>query len=152
MLMKELFRKQRGIIVSDVIISILLILLFGGIITSLIVNIILETQIIKLNSQQIDFTTDVLEYVETLSYADVTEASLIDYINEKNLDYLSASSSTDTLTTTYKMAIDVQKYCEQEGNSDKLDIIKIITVTVKTELNNKEYNTTISCLKKEDMS
>lgn len=148
MFMNKLIKEQKGIVISDAIVAILIMLLFTGIIVSLIVNIVLESQLIKLNSQQIDFATEVLEYAGTLSYAEVTETKLIEYVNTKNADYVSAGTSTESLTTNYKIAIDVQKYNETANNTGKKDIIKIITVTVKTNLDDKEYSTTISSLKK----
>lgn len=148
MVIKSKLEGNRGIIVSDAILAILLILLFAGLITSLITNIVLESAKIKMNSQHIDFATEVLEYAEKLSYEGVTEQNLIDYINNKTEDDVSAGTTTDSLTTAYKVAIDVQKYNQTSGNTDKLDIIKIVTVTVTTNLRNKEYSTTISGLKK----
>lgn len=148
MLMDKLVKEQKGIVISDAIIAILIIMLFTGIIVSLIVNIVLESQIIKLNSQQIDFATEILEYAELLTYEEVTEEKLIEYINKKNVDYVSAGTGTESLTTTYRIAIDVQKYSEIENNTEKLDIIKIVTVTVETDLDDKEYTTTVSGLKK----
>ena len=52
---KKILKKEKGIIVSDAIIAILLILLFVGIIASLIVNIILESTKIKTVQDAIDF-------------------------------------------------------------------------------------------------
>ena len=146
--MKGFVKEQKGVIVSDAIVAILIILLFTGIIVSLIVNIILESQVIKLNSQQIDFATEVLEYADSLEYHQVTEAKLIEYVNTKNEDYVSAGTSTESLTTAYRIAVDVQKYNETTNNTGKLDIIKIITITVETDFDEKTYTTTISSLKK----
>lgn len=148
MVIKRQLKEKKGVVITDAIVAILIILLFTGIITTLITNIILESTKIKMNSQHVDFITEILEYVEQLSYENVTEKNLIDYINNKGEENVSADTTLDTLTTAYRIAIKVENYNETEGNTDKLDIIKIITVTLETDINGKEYSTTISSLKK----
>ena len=145
---KKILKKEKGIIVSDAIIAILLILLFVGIIASLIVNIILESTKIKINSGHLDFATEILEYIEKLPYKDVTEENLINYVNNKNSEQVSAGTVTTGLTTTYKIGIKVQSYNQIAGNEDKLDIIKLITLTIENDLENKKYSTEITKIKK----
>jgi len=145
--------EKKGIIASDAIISILIILLFAGIITSLITNIVLESTKIKMNSQQIDFATELLEYTEKIPYGTVTEIqdSLVNYVNDKNADYVSAGTDISTLTTPYKIEINVENYNETEGNEEKLDLLKLITITVESNLRNKAYSTQITGIKKASM-
>ena len=57
-------KKQNGIVVTDAIIAILIVLLFVGIITSLISKISTEKYKIKINSQQISLATQIFENVE----------------------------------------------------------------------------------------
>ena len=123
-------------------------MLFVGIITTLLVNIVLESTKIKINSGQLDFATEILEYIEKLPYQDVTEENLINYINNKNSKQVSAGTTTAELTTTYKIGIDVQSYNQIAGNEGKLDIIKLVTLTIKNDLRNKKYSTQITKIKK----
>ena len=148
MAIKKILKKEKGIIVSDAIIAILIILLFVGIITTLLVNIVLESTKIKINSGQLDFATEILEYIEKLPYQDVTEENLINYINNKNSEQVSAGTTTEELTTTYKIGIDVQSYNQIAGNERKLDIIKLVTLTIENDLGNKKYSTQITKIKK----
>jgi len=148
MLKENTLRKQKGILLSDTIVAILIVLIFTGILTSLIKNIVLQNVKIKMSSQHIDFAIEVLEYAEKLSYAEVTEQNLIAYINNKEEDNVSASINVGLLTTPYKIEIDVENYNERAGNTDKLDILKIVTVTVETDIEDKTYSTTISSVKK----
>lgn len=145
---KEKLKGQKGIVVSDAIIAILIILLFTGLIATLITNIVLESTKIKMNSQQMDFAIEILEYVENMPYESVTANNLIDYVNGKGVEYVSAGTTVDSLTTPYKIGIEVEKYNETEGNRDKLDIIKIITLTIENNLEDKSFSTTISRVKK----
>lgn len=148
MLKENTLKKQKGILLSDTIVAILIVLIFTGILTSLIKNIVLQNAKIKMNSQHIDFATEVLEYVQKLPYENVTELNLITYMNNKNEDSMSASINTDLLVTTYKVEINVENYNQRIGNFEKLDILKIVTVTVETDIDGKTYSTTISGLKK----
>ena len=148
MAIKKILKKEKGIIVSDAIIAILIILLFVGIITTLLVNIVLQSTKNKINSVQLDFATEILEYIEKLPYQDVTEENLINYINNKNSEQVSAGTTTEELTTTYKIGIDVQSYNQIAGNEGKLDIIKLVTLTIENDLGNKKYSTQITKIKK----
>ena len=130
---------KKGVIVSDAILSILIIILFAGIIISLITNIVLETRVIKINSQEMDYMTEILEYVDKISYDDVTQAEIIQYVNNKNFDGVSAGTDINELTTPYKIGVEVVKYNTTSGNTGKLDLIKIVTIEIKYTLNNKDY-------------
>lgn len=145
MSIERFIKEQKGVFVTDSIISILIILLSAGIILTLIVNITLESTKVKINSQQMDLATGVLEYAEKLPYKDVTEERLIEYVNGKSVDSVSAATTVDTLTTPYKIGIKVETYGEDEG---KLGLIKIVKLTVVSNLNGKDYNTEMSLLKK----
>ncbi len=140
-------KKQRGIVVSDATIAIMIILLFAGIITTLITNIILEITKMKIYSQQMDYITEIFELAEKTDYEKVTDANLVKCINEKGDTAVSAKVNTTAgLTTPYKIAIKVEKY--KDIGSKEFDLIKIITVTVENNLQEKSYTTTMSRLKK----
>lgn len=154
MIEKEKLKQQKGIVVSDAIVAILIILLFAGIITSIMVNITLESTKIKMNSQQIDFATEIFEYVEGLAYDDVTQDSLINYVNGKNMTVVSAGATIDTVSNTdapYKIGIQVETYTPSDTSLPELDIVKTITLTIENNLNGKSYSTTMSTIKKATM-
>jgi len=147
---KKGIKKQEGFVVSDAILAILILIMFTGIITSLIYNIVVTSKKIKINSEQLACITDVFNYAEKLAYDEVTAEKLISYVNEKsgNNNLLTAGSDIAELTTPYKMSIKVEKYNETEGNTEKKDLIKIITLKVETKLSKKNYTTEMKMLKK----
>lgn len=147
---KKSLKKQDGFVVSDAILAILILIMFTGIIVSLIYNIIVTSKKIKINSEQITYITDVFNYAERLAYDEVTTEKLIGYVNEKNetKKLITAGADVTTLKTPYKMTIKVEKYNETEGNTDKEDLIKIITLKVETKLSKKDYITQMKMLKK----
>ena len=144
MIGKKRSRNNKGIIVSDAIIAILIILLFSGIIISLITNIILESKKMGVNSQEIDYVTDIFEYSDSISYDQVTTTNLIQYINNKDFDGVSAGTNIENLTTAYRIQIDVQNYNDTTGNTEKIDLIKIIHVKIGYNLGQKEYTYEVS--------
>ena len=147
---KKGIKKQEGFVVSDAILAILILIMFTGIITSLIYNIVVTSKKIKINSEQLACITDVFNYAEKLAYDEVTAEKLISYVNEKsgNNNLLTAGSDIAELTTPYKMSIKVEKYNETEGNTEKKDLIKIITLKVETKLSKKNYTTEMKMLKR----
>ena len=133
MIKKEVIKSQKGVIITDAIVAILIILLFTGIVTTLMVNITLESTRIKMNSQQTDFATEIFEYAEELIYDFVTQDNLIKYINDKGLSVVSAGATIDTVSNpkaAYKIGIQVETYVPTDTTLPELDIIKIITLTI----------------------
>ncbi len=149
-MIKKMLKKQNGIIISDAMIATLIILLFAGIIISLITNIILEITQVKIYSRQMELITKIFEFTEKSSYESVTEENLIKCINDKQEESVSAGRTVEELTTPYKVAIKVEKYADMEGKD--LDVIKIITVTVENKLQEKKYTTTMTRLKKANLN
>lgn len=148
MLKKKKANNDNGIMASDAIIAILIILLFSGFIISLITSITREKIKIKQNSFTTEVVTKIFEYVESLPYSEVTEEKLIEYVNSQNKKSVSAGTSLDSLSTTCKVQINVTRYNQTEGNQDKLDFIKIVTVIVDNTIENKHYSMEASKVKK----
>lgn len=147
---KNKLLEEKGIIIADAIIALVIIILFSGLIITLITKVTVESKKVKIYSKQMDYITEIFEKVEQLAYDDVTEGNLIDYINTQNLDVVKAASDLPSVaqTAAYKIAINVENYNETEGNTDKLDYIKIIKVTVKSTLAGRDYLTEMSRIKK----
>ncbi len=151
MFKNKILKANKGIMISDALIAMLIILLFSGIVIALITNITVEKTKISQNSMIIDFATKMLEYVEKLPYADVTEENLINYVNSKNLEHISAGRTTDNLTTEYRVIVNVENYNQTEGNTDKYDFIKIVTITIESSLEGKANSIQFSKIKKANM-
>ena len=147
---KQKIKQQNGFVISDAMLAILMLVMFVGIITSLIYNIVLTSKKIKINSQEISYVTDVLNYAQRISYQDVSTEKLVEYVNRKedNTDRITASDTKSGLKTPYKMSISVENYNQTPGNTEKEDIMKIITVNVECKLSGKIYSTEMKSLRK----
>lgn len=144
---KNTKQRERGIMATDGIIAILLIILFSGIIISMITSIIIESTKLKITSMQVSIITKTFEHIEEVPYEQVTENEIIEYINNIEPDKISAGTKSSTLTTLYRVWVTVEYYAP-EGEEDHFDIIKIITLNVENTLNNKTYSTEMSRIKK----
>lgn len=152
-------KKENGIAASDALIAILIITLFTGIIASLLYNIYLSNASLKRMSKANSYIVDVFEYIDKAYYDEVSENDLILYFNNKyysNEDAeVVAEKDEDTLVekygdTPFKAIISMQNYNQTEGNTNKLDLVKEITMTVKYKLGNKEQEITVKRIKERE--
>ena len=96
------------------------------------------------------FVTQIFEHIEKMEYNEVTEENVINYINSIEPTKISAGTSLDNLTTANKIKVKVEKYETTEENPG-FDLVKIVTLTIQNELDNKQYTTEISRIKKATM-
>ena len=135
-MMKNL-KNDKGIVVADALIAILIMTIFLGLMITLTYNIYLTANFTKRNSTAVNYGINIMEHIERTDYNNVTEDKLIDYIETLG-NNVSAGTDGNTLTTPYKVVLDVQNYNETLGNEGKQDVIKKITVTIKYNLGDSE--------------
>jgi len=153
--MKDKLREQKGFAVSDSLIAILIIILFSALIGTISYNIYLSNSSLKRMSKATGYIVDVFEYIEESNYENVTKENLISYFNKKY--YYEADEVTpkadaevkiqedgENIDTLFKAEITVVKYNETEGNTEKLDLVQEITMTVKYRLGNKNQEITMT--------
>ena len=143
--MKRFLKKNNGIAVADALIAILIMSIFLGLTATLTYNIYISASFTKRNSIATDYAIKITEYIDKLDYDDVTYSNLKTYINE-TLDGNSSKISAETeenassLTTPYRAILKIEKYNKIEGNEDKQDLIKTVTLQIKYNLGEKEKN------------
>ena len=156
-------KKSNGFAASDALIAILIIALFTGIIASLLYNIYLSNTSLKRMSKANGYIVDVFEYIDKIYYDEVNKDNLISYFNKKYYykeDGTTPKEDTEvmaavdegTINTPYKVIIDLKNYSEIEGNDNtqELDLVKEITMTVKYKLGNKDQELTIKRIKQRE--
>lgn len=146
-------KKENGIAASDALIAILIITLFTGIIASLLYNIYLSNASLKRMTKANGYLVDIFEYIDKAYYDEVSQDNLISYFNKKyyfkedgitpneNVEVM-AGNNDETINTPFKVIIDIQNYNQTEGNTDKLDLVKEITIIVNYKLGNKNQEIT----------
>lgn len=126
--------KNKGFTTADIVISVIIIMLFIGIITTLFYNFYITTSAKNRNAMATNYLIDVIEEAKILKYEDVDEEAIQSIIT--NLDVSEGYTVTATL----------QKYNEIEGNTDKIDLIKILDVNVEYTVGDKTEKIEISTL------
>ena len=133
--MKSKLKSEKGIIATDALIAIMLIVLFSGLILTLGYNIYLSNAGLKRMSTATKYITDVFEYVDQEYYDDVTENTLETY-SQGLAENIYVGDSWNG--KGYKIHIDVENYNEEDNT--RLDLVKTIRMTVTYKLAGKEQH------------
>lgn len=155
-------KKENGFAGSDALIAVLIIVLFTGIIATIIYNIYLSNASIKRMGTSTKYITNIFENIDKAYYDDVTLTGLKNYINTNsdlfstsenqiNISSNNTSESNESIGTTdnprYTINVYIEYYNKTTGNEDKLDLVKQITVTVIYKLGNKNQEITMTRVK-----
>ena len=155
-------KKSNGFAASDALIAVLIITLFTGIIATIIYNIYLSNSSIKRMGTATAYITNIFEYVDKAYYNDISVSGLETYINNNQDIFVTSDnkvniSSNDTNETSksigdsdnppYTIDIYIEYYNKTQGNEDKLDLVKQLTVTVTYKLSNKDQTIIITRVK-----
>lgn len=131
-------KENKGFAATDITIAVIIILIFVSIITTAYYNYYLTITSKNRNAIATNCIIDVIENAEMMDYEDITEDTLKAKIQELY--------DNNTLPQQYKVTALVEKYNETDGNTNKKDLIKKITVTVQYEIGKKTQNLEISTL------
>ena len=139
--MKRFLKSNKGITGADAVLGVALAILFSGIIATLSYNIYVTSSSLKRSSKALEYITSTFEYVATQYYDNVTEDNIKEYIN--NFDEKISTNEGKP----YKAQVSVTKYNQIEGNTDKLDLVKEITMSVTYKLGDKDQTIEIKTAK-----
>ncbi len=149
--MKNL-KKNNGFTQADIVISIVILMLFTTLVSALFYNSYISSIKSKRHSEATTYLSKIFESTELISY-DNLENEIIDVINKIDSDKLSGTivengNSQANLSTPYKAEVEIMNYNQMEGNTDKEDLVKQITVTIKyNSRKDKEETVTAKRLK-----
>lgn len=136
-------KENKGFTTADIVISIIVIMIFVGMITTLFYNFYLTTSAKNRNSIATNYIIDVIEEIKSMNYEDVqpdtNETHTINAVIQ-NLEV------TNNIPKQYKITAEVQKYNELEGNTNKKDLVKMLTVRVEYTVGKKTEKIEISTL------
>lgn len=140
--MKRFLKSNKGITGADAVLGVALAILFSGIIATLSYNIYVTSSSLKRSSKALEYITSTFEYVATQYYDNVTEDNIKNYISTKLDGKISINEGTP-----YKAQVSVTNYNQMEGNTDKLDLVKEITMSVTYKLGDKDQTIKIKTAK-----
>ena len=158
---KTRFNGNKGFAASDALIAISIIALFSGLIASISYNLYLTNSNIKRMSIANNYISEVFEYANKIYYDEVTQQNLTKYFNDKY--YYSEGNvpkqkpeakiremPDEVLNTPFKILLDITNYNQTEGNTDKLDLVKQIKMTVEYVIGNKQQKIEMTMIKKRE--
>lgn len=131
-------KKDKGFTTADIVTSVIIIMIFIGTITTLFYNFYLSNTAKSRNAMATNCLIDVIEEIKSMKYED---------INQDNINLLIQKFQTDkTIPNGYTVTVEVQKYNETEGNTDKKDLIKVLKTKVEYIVGQKTEKIEISTL------
>lgn len=131
-------KQNKGFTTQDIVISIIIIVIFVSIITTLFYNFYLSTSAKNRNAIALNCIIDLIEEAKMLKYDELDQTKI-----EELLGIL---KSNKTIPNGYEVTVELQKYNELEGNTDKKDLIKILKVKVQYLVGQKTEKIEISTL------
>jgi len=131
-------KDNRGFTTADVSISIIIVILFTFIIAGAYYNYYISNANIGRNSRALNYAIDVIETVEQMNYNDISNESVQTKVQDMY--------NNGTISQPYQVTTQIVKYNETDGNTDKEDLIKILTVQVEYAMGDKTESFDISRL------
>ena len=135
---KQKIKQIDGFTPVDIAISVVIIVIFIGLIATLFYNFYLTANDKNRNAMATNCLIDIIEEVKKMDY---------DQLNTQEVDLLLSSlRHNKTIPNGFTVFAKIQKYNEIEGNEQKLDVIKILQVKVEYRIGQKIQNIEVSTL------
>lgn len=135
---KQKIKQIDGFTPVDIAISVVIIVIFIGLIATLFYNFYLTANDKNRNAMATNCLIDIIEEVKKMDY---------DQLNTQEVDLLLSSlQHNKTIPNGFTVFAKIQKYNEIEGNEQKLDVIKILQVKVEYRIGQKIQNIEVSTL------
>lgn len=131
-------KQNKGFTAQDIVISIIIIVIFVSIITTLFYNFYLSTSAKNRNAIALNCIIDLIEEAKMLKYDQLDQTKIEELLGTLKLN--------KTIPNGYEVTVELQKYNELEGNTDKKDLIKILKVKVQYLVGQKTEKIEISTL------
>ncbi len=136
-------KENRGFTTADIVVAIVVMMIFVGMIATLFYNFYLSTTAKNRNAMATNYIVDVIEEIKAMNYDEVQKDTQ-DSNSINNL--IQQLEATKQIPKEYIITGEVQKYNETEGNTDKKDLVKILTIRVEYSLGKKTEKIEISTL------
>ena len=148
--MKINVKSQKGIIASDALLAVILVVLFSTLILTISFNIFMSNSSLKRMSKATNFITTVFEHVDKLYYDEVTQNTLVTYAQGLQENGITVNPGENNWNGKgYKIDISVQSYVP-ENAVDTPDLVKEITMSVTYKLGSKEQVISMTRIKKRE--
>lgn len=142
-------QQNRGFTGIDLTIAVIVIMLFVSLITTLFYNIYLGSASTKRSTIASGYMIDVSEAIQQMAYDEVIEDTavsgedtLLKHLQEKcnsgDLEIRRGQITESTQTNKpYTLGVHIYNYNQTAGNTDKLDLVKHVVLTIKYKVGKK---------------
>lgn len=121
-------KKNKGFTTADIVVAIVVLMIFVGMITTLFYNFYLSTTAKNRNAMATNYIVDVIEEIKAMNYDEIQSDTQDNNSINGLIQQLEASKQ---IPDQYTITGEMQKYNETPGNTDKKDLVKILTVRVE---------------------
>lgn len=126
-------RKNCGFTSIDISISIIIIIIFAGVITTILYNFAIESKKVERKEQATSIMIDILEYAKGAGFQNITVDYLKAYVDSKYADLKGY-----TIDIKCENETDVLEFDEINSNADH--VAKKVTVNIKYLVGKNEQN------------
>lgn len=126
-------RKNCGFTSIDISISIIIIIIFAGVITTILYNFAIESKKVERKEQATSIMIDILEYAKGAGFQNITVDYLKAYVDSKYADLKGY-----TIDIKCENETDVLEFDEINSNGDH--VAKKVTVNIKYLVGKNEQN------------
>ena len=148
-------KNNKGITGIDISVSLVIIVLFVGIVSSLLYNFVISSKDIDRKGTATDIAIQVIENIKQMEYEDIKEDSnggiTPDYINTYFKAKTGNQENKIEIKPGYDIKINIENYKEKTNDNSLQDVLKIVKVTVNYSIGKRQQSIDISTtITKED--
>lgn len=131
---KQKIKSNKAMSMADIIIAIFILTLFVGVIGSLYYQILLNSNLVRMNAFAVYYSIKIAENIDKMAYEKVTN------------DLNTTVKSDYAIPDDYQIQIQVNPYQKEDSTQEK-DIIKIVTIKITYQCLNETRDYEIKKLK-----
>lgn len=139
-------KQNKGITTADLAVAIVILMIFVSLVATAFYNyysIITEKNRTAIATNS---AVDVIEQVKKLDYEQISQESVMKVIEDLKIGIQANTGNTISIPEPYEVTAMVETYNETEGNMEKKDLIKKVTITVGYSVGDKKESIQFSKL------
>lgn len=140
-------RQEKGITTADLAIAIIILIIFVSLISTAFYNYYISSAGKNRSAIATNCAIDVIEQVKKMEYDQITQETVEQLVDKmKTIGIEVSTGNTIYIPEPYRVTVNLKNYHQTEGNTDKKDVIKQVTVTIQYEVSKKTEQIQISRL------
>ena len=117
---KDQLKSNRGFTIQDLVFAIMILMIFIGVITGMYISVYRMQADTQIDSIATIYGIKMLEYIDKISFNEVTESNKFKLINKMKEDF--------SIPDKFNVTLDIQKYTPEWYNKD---YVRKVTLSIK---------------------